>query len=132
MDTLGAILAKEEEMRTKEGIKAASATYRKATNLVAKKLKVDPDHSEYPSDDFKELTELIPDKIKKKALKWYRMGIRRGFIKATDMMLDEKIYFEKDAVYCPDSFEVKVKTKFSGEKWVRRKIAIKAKDIGFK
>lgn len=56
-------------MRTKEGIKAASATYRKATNIVAKKLKLDPEHSEYPSDDFKEIAELIPEEIKKKALK---------------------------------------------------------------
>ena len=118
-------------MRTKESIKAASATYRKATNIVAKKLKVDSEHSDYPSDDFKEIAELIPEEIKKKALKWYKMGIKRGFVKATDMMLEKRVYKKGNAVYCPDSFKVKVKTKFSGENWMRRKYTIKTKDIGF-
>jgi hypothetical protein len=118
-------------MRTKEGIKAASATYRKATKQVSKKLKVDFKHSKYPSDDFKEIVGLIPKKIKEKALKWYKMGIRRGLMKATGMMLDGEIYRKGNTVYCPSRFDVRVKTRFSGEEWVQKKYKIKAEDIGF-
>jgi len=118
-------------MRTKESIKASSTTYRKATNEVAKKLKLKADHTKYPSDDFKEITDLIPDKIKDKALKWYKIGIKRGLMKATDLMLDGKIHKKGDTIYCPNSFDIKVKTKFSGEKWTKRKYKINAEDIGF-
>ena len=118
-------------MRTKEGIKASSATYREASKRVAKKLKISLKHSKYPSDDFKEIAEMIPKKIKEKALKWYKMGIHRGLTKATDMMLAGQIYNKGNTVYCPNSFDVRVKTKFSGEAWVNRKHKIGAKDIGF-
>lgn len=118
-------------MRTKEGIKASSATYRKATNEASKKLKVEAEHTNIPSDDFQEVIDLIPDKIKEKALKWYKMGIKRGFNKATDMMLEGDIYKKGNTVYCPNSFEVNVRTKFSGENWTKRKFKLKAKDIGF-
>ncbi len=116
----------------KEGIKAASATYRKATNEVAKHLKVKPTHTKIPGDDFKEITEMIPEKIKEKAIKWYEMGIKRGFINATDMMLNRKINLKGKKLYCPKKFDLKVKTKFSGEDWQKRNFIIKAKDIGFK
>jgi hypothetical protein len=98
---------------------------------VAKKLRIDPQHGKYPSDDFKEIIELIPEEIRKKAVKWYKMGIKRGFAKATDMMLDGEIYKKGNTVYCPNRFEIRVKTKFSSEPWVKRKIEIKADDIGF-
>ena len=118
-------------MRTKEGIKASSATYRKATNEVAKKLKIDPEHTEYPSDDFQAISEMIPEKINKAALKWYRMGIKRGFRKATDMMLDGKFHLKASTLYGPDEIEFKVKTRFAGEKWISRKIKIDPEEIGF-
>ena len=117
-------------MRTKEG-SAASATYRKATNEIAKQLKVDPEHTKFPSDDFQEMAEMIPGKRKEKALTWYEMGVKRGLSKATDMMLDGKIHLKGNTLYCRNSFAVKVKTKFAGEKWTKRKFTIKAEDIGF-
>lgn len=119
-------------MHTKESIKASSATYRKATNMMAKQLRIDPEHTEYPSDDFKEMADLIPEKVREKALQWYKMGIKRGLAKATDMMLEGKISKRKNTVFCPSNFEVKVITKFAGEKWKSRKYTIRAKDIGFK
>ncbi len=118
-------------MRTKEGIKASSATYRKATNEVAKQLKVDPGHTEYPSDDFQSISELIPEKIHKAALKWYKMGIKRGFKKATDMMLEKKFHIKGSTLYGPDKIEFKVKTKFAGKEWTSRKIKIDPEEIGF-
>jgi hypothetical protein len=125
------VIAKSTMRRTKEGIKAASATYRKATNEVAKHLKVDPEHTKIPSDDFQEITEMIPEKIKEKALKWYKMGIKRGFVKATDMMLDGKIHQKGKTLYGPNKFDIRVRTKFAGGNWVKRRFTIKAKDIGF-
>jgi len=118
-------------MRTKEGIKASSATYRKATNEVAKKLKVKPEHTKYPGDDFLAVSELIPDKIKEAALKWYKMGIKRGFSKATDMMVDGAFHLKASTLYGPKKIEFKVKTRFAGEKWTSRKIKIDPEDIGF-
>lgn len=118
-------------MRTKEGIKASSATYRKATNEVAKQLKVEPDHTKYPSDDFLTISELIPGKMKEAALKWYKMGIKRGFSKATDMMVEGKFHVEASTLYGPKEIEFKVKTKFAGGKWTSRKIKIDSEDIGF-
>jgi hypothetical protein len=118
-------------MRTKEGIEASAATYRKATNQVAKKLKVDPEHTKYPSDDFKEIVKLIPEKIRNKALKWYKMGIKRGLTEATDMMADGKIYKKGNTVYCPGSIDINVKTKFKGEDWVKRSYKFTATHIGF-
>lgn len=118
-------------MRSKDGIKASSATYRKATNEVAKQLKITPEHSKYPSDDFQDITALIPEKINAAELKWYRMGIKRGFSKATDMMLDGKFHLEASTLYGPKKIEFKVKTKFAGGKWITRTIKIDPEDIGF-
>lgn len=118
-------------MRTKEGIKASSATYRKATSEVAKQLKVTPEHSRYPSDDFQEISELIPEKINEAALKWYKMGINRGFRKATDMMLDGKFRLKASTLYGPQKIEFKVRTKFAGGKWTSRTIKIDPEEIGF-
>ena len=124
-------LKSSKKRRTEEGIKAASATYRKATIEVAKKLEVKPEHTRIPSDDFQEITEMIPGKMKEKAIKWYKMGIKRGLIKATDMMLLGKIRLKGKTLYCPSKFDVQVRTKFAGEDRVKRKFRLKAKDIGF-
>jgi len=51
--------------------------------------------------------------------------------KAAGLMLDGKIYKKGSAIYCPNNFEINVKTKFSDEQWKKRKYQIKAKDIGF-
>ncbi|MBI4297537.1 MAG: hypothetical protein HY676_03300 [Chloroflexi bacterium] len=118
-------------MRTKEGIKASSATYRKATNEVVKQLKIGFEHTKYPSDDFQAVSEIIPEKLKEKALKWYKIGIKRGFNKATSMMLEGKFHLEESTLYGPRQIEVKVRTRFDGERWISRKIKIDADEIGF-
>ena len=118
-------------MSTKEGIRAASATYRKATKEIAKKLKFKQKASGYPSDDFQAISDMIPDKINSAALKWYKKGIKRGFAKATEMMLDGEFYLEESNLYGPDEIEFKVRTRFDGGKWVIRKIRIVSKEIGF-
>jgi len=119
-------------LRTKEGIKAASATYKKTTNELSKCLQINVKRTKYPSDDFQEMLELIPEHLEKQFIKWYEIGIKRGFKKATDLMLDDFFYLDKKTLFCKkDSIVVRVKTKFKGKKWVKRKFEIKAKDIGF-
>lgn len=113
-------------------IGASSATYRKAVNKLAKKLKRQPSHSKYPSSDFEEIVEYtVSEVMKEKALQWYEMGIKRGMAKATDMMLFGKIYKKNEEVFAPDEFTIKVKTRFSGEDWERHEFLIKSEDIGF-
>jgi hypothetical protein len=115
-----------------DGGAASSKTYRFVVKEMAKKLKVKPINTRFPSDDFAIMADLIPEKIKRQALKWYEIGIRRGLTKATEMMLDGKMHKEGSTLYCPRKFEVNVKTRFSGGKWISRKYRIRATDIGFK
>jgi len=118
-------------MSTKEGIDASCATYRTATNTVAKQLKIDPEHTTHPSDDFQEIAELIPEMQKEKALQWYEMGIKRGMINATNMMLDGTLKLNDGTLYCPENIKVRVKTRFAGEDWKKQKFEFKAEEIGF-
>ncbi|WP_263080163.1 hypothetical protein [Endozoicomonas sp. Mp262] len=112
-------------------IAAASATYRKATNKIAEAAKLEPRHTANPSDDFLEIVEDMSDAMKTKALDWYERGIKRGMKKATDLMLDGKIYREENIVYAPEEIAVKARIKFSGGEWQPFQLNVKAKDIGF-
>jgi len=110
---------------------ASSATYRKAVNNIAEAIKSDPKHSKYPSDDLSIMIDEIPDAMKAKAIEWYERGVKRGMAKATDLMLDGKIYMDNENVHAPDIIKVKTKIKMSGGDWERKDIIIKATDIGF-
>lgn len=113
-------------------VAASSATYRKAVNKIAEVLDKHPFHSKYPSLDFEQAIEDIPDAMKEKAIEWYIKGIKRGMAKATDLMASNEIYVENNTVYAPKKIEIKVKTKFSNdENWEPLTVTIKAKEIGF-
>jgi hypothetical protein len=94
---------------------AASATYRKAVNGIADAIKTDPRHTKYPSDDFQDMLDEIPEAMREKALQWYERGIKRGMRVATDLMAEGEIYKEGDIVHAPNSMKVKSKIKMSGE-----------------
>ena len=74
-----------------------------------------PERTEHPSDDFRAISEIIPEKMNKAALKWYKMGIKRGFRKAADMMLDGKFHLKASTLYGPNEIEFKVRTRFAGK-----------------
>lgn len=118
-------------MKSKEGIKAASATYRKATSMLADAINIDPESSDYPSEDFQDIVEQIPEQMKEKALKWYEMGIKMGIRKATNFIIDGKIEMKDGILYSPKTLKVNVKTKFAGEDWEKQSFKIKAEEIGF-
>lgn len=112
-------------------VAAASATYRKAVIGIAEALDKEPSHSQSPSQDLDTALEGIPEALKQKAIDWYTRGIKRGLAKATDLMAEQKIYFDQGMVYAPKEIKIKVKMKISGHEWEQREIVVSAKEIGF-
>jgi len=116
---------------TNKAVAASSATYRKVVNGIAKALDKDPIHSPYPSEDFESALDGIPDALKQKAMEWYVRGIKRGMSKATDLMVENKIYIKDGVVYAPKEIQLNVRTRHKGEEWVSREIIVYSKEIGF-
>jgi hypothetical protein len=118
-------------MNSRDSVAAASATYRKATNRVAKKIRVRPKHTRYPSDDFDAVADLIDVKTQKRALQWYKRGIRRGFIEACDALLDGRLELKAGSLYCPSKLVISVRTRFRGSDWKKRVFKFKSGDFDF-
>ncbi len=112
-------------------VAASSATYRKAVNSISNAIDTQHSHSKYPSQDLLDIVDEIPEAMKEKALEWYERGIKRGLSKATDMMAEGKIYKDGDFVVAPSVFNIKVRTKFKGDKWEQRTVVVEASEIGF-
>jgi hypothetical protein len=121
----------EEYMRNSPVV-AASATYRKAVTGIATAVNKTPLHSRYPSVDLNVALQGIPVAMREKALEWYVRGIKRGMAKATDLMVEKKIYLKGDEVCAPATMAVNVQVKFSDTKWKPLKLKVRARDIGFK
>mgnify|MGYP000366524539 CR=1 FL=1 len=115
----------------KSEIAVASATYTIATQKVAGALGKKARHSGRPSLDLDEIVSDIPEAMKEKALEWYIRGIKRGMKKATDLMLEGKVYMQDGAVFAPNTITVKVRTRFRNEEWSSREFKVKSSDIGF-
>ncbi|MDC9521326.1 hypothetical protein PSH55_09355 [Pseudoalteromonas sp. Angola-31] len=113
-------------------VAASCATYRKVVDGIAKAIKTVPHHTKYPSEDFREMIDEIPEAMREKALQWYERGIKRGMSKATDLMAKGEIYREGNIVHAPKSIKVQTKIKVSGGAWEKYSVTVKAKDIGFK
>ena len=118
-------------MKSQDPVHAASATYRKAVNKVAKTLRVPPNHTRYPSEDFDAVTGLIDEEAKKRALHWYERGIRRGFVEACDAILDGQLELKAGTLYCPSKIVISVRIKFRGDEWQDRDFEFKAGDLDF-
>lgn len=52
---------------------AASATYRKAVNGIANAIKTDPRHTKYPSEDFQDMLDEIPEAMCERAFQWVQI-----------------------------------------------------------
>ena len=110
---------------------ASSKTYRVAVKKLAKTIGVRPSHSRYPRDDFEDLLDEVDERSKKRAMKWYERGIKRGISFATDQVLDGTFHLAGKTLTAPKQFTVSVRFKFSRETWRKRSFTIKAKDVGF-
>lgn len=111
---------------------ASSKTYKKVVNTLAKVLRVKPNHGEFPSEDFQDMADLVDEKSKERAMKWYRRGLRRGFEGACDAILDDKLELKKGTLYCPSEVVISVRVKFRGEKWQDKEFTFTADELGFK
>ena len=110
----------------------ASATYRKAVNAIADALRIDAEHTKYPSEDLDAYIDLIDAESKRRALRMYRRGLRRGFINACDAILEKKLDLKDNTLYAPKRVVISVRVKFKGEKWKDQKFTFSAKELGFK
>jgi hypothetical protein len=104
---------------------ASSATYRTAVNKVAKAIK-------RKSKDLDDIVRKIPGVLDQEIIKWYKLGVKRGMRKATDLMAENAIYKKGEAVYAPDDMMVKVRVRIAGKPWKKVEIHVKPKQIGFK
>ena len=120
-----------KKKRTNEGVKAASATYRKATNAIADTIGTEPEHTGYPKEDFEKIIGELDGNANEIALKFYRLGLRRGMIKATDWVVDGTFKYDNGTLECPAAIEVKVKIKMPNEEVKKKKFTFKPKSIGF-
>lgn len=111
---------------------ASSATYRKVNNELAKVFNIEHDHTQYPKEDFANLIEQVDEKNKDRAIEWYRRGLKRGVICATDQIVAQTLTYKNDTLYAPSDVTISVKIKFKGEKWQKVDFVFNAEELGFK
>ena len=100
---------------------ASSKTYRRATNLLADELDIEPDHTDRPSEDYINAVDLVGDKLRERARKYYRLGIRRGFIAACDRMLRGDLSLDGDTLHLSDGgVTITVKVRYAPDDRKRR------------
>lgn len=119
-------------MKIKDIVGASSATYRKAVNKISDVLNLDPHHTKYPSEDFESAIELIDEESRKRALKWYKRGLRRGFEEACDAVVNGDLELKGDTLYCPSKVVISVRVKFRGMEAKDKEFEFTADELGFK
>jgi hypothetical protein len=115
-----------------ETASAASATYRKAVNKLAKVLRIAPNHTKRPSEDFESISDLVDDKSKARALQWYKRGLRRGFEEACDAVVSRALELKNGTLYCPNEVIITVRVRFKGSEPESKEFVFSADDLGFK
>lgn len=101
---------------------------------------IEPKHTKYPKDDFEELVELVdaheltdPDAVKRRMIRWYKRGIRRGYIRACDAIIDPKgeLSLQGGNLYCDsESVKIRVRIKIDGT-WHKRTFKFGREDLEF-
>ena len=124
-------IMKKRKVSPKEAIEAASATYRKATQAVADSIGIEAEHSKWPSEDFEQIIESLEGNTQKLALKFYRLGLRRGLIKATDWVVDGPLNYKAGTLYAPNELEVKIRVRLPNNVWKKKRFKFKHKELGF-
>jgi len=119
-------------MPKKNPVAAASAAERKAVNMIADALDINPKHTRYPSEDLSRHVDFIDEKSKKRAMQWYRRGLKRGFISACDAVIDGDLEFEDGILYSPEKITISICVKFRRGEFERKKFRFSSKELGFK
>ena len=110
----------------------ASATYRKAVNKISDALRINPQHTKYPSEDLETNSELIDGQSKERAMEWYRRGLRRGFINACDAILEGNLELKNSTLYSPEKIVISVRARFKGNKKQDKEFTFSSEELGFK
>jgi hypothetical protein len=109
----------------------ASKALRGASNRLAKKLGAKAKHTRRPRRDFDRLLGGVRNS-RQLAEQYYLMGLRRGFIRATDYVADGTLEFGKDGVLrSPDKITVDVRLGLPGRNVTPRTFKFDADDLGF-
>ena len=113
-------------------IRGASKALRVVNNLISQKLiKRNPVHSGYPSRDVHDAIDLAGERSDDRALEWYRRGVIRGIISATDWLVDDTITMKGKTLTLKGKMTVGVRVKMNG-KWKPVRLTILPEDVGFK
>lgn len=112
---------------------ASSATYRKATNMLADELDIEPKHSTRPSRDFERTVDQVSDELRRRARRYYRRGIQRGFIAACNQMLSGQLEFkDKELHLHSKKVRITVNLRYgSGDDKVRETFIFSPKKLDF-
>lgn len=107
-----------------------SKTYRNATKLLARRLGLVAHHTTSPKLDFQTLAHGVhdPDTI---ALHYYRLGLRRGIRKATDMVASGQFVLQGDELTGPPSVEVRMKLRLPNTPKRKTRFKFRATELGF-
>ena len=116
----------------------SAKTYRKAVNMLSDALGIEPTHTKYPKEDFEDLVDIAhemtdPEAIKRRMVRWYRLGIRRGYIRACDAIIhpDGELSLQGGTLYCnSESVKIRVRLKMDG-KWHKRTFEFSGEDLEF-
>jgi hypothetical protein len=123
------VSVEEEIMQT--GATVGSKVYRKVVNKLAGALGVSPRHTRYPSVDFVDLVADVDPKSRDRALKMYKLGLRRGFDVATTAVVEGNLVYQADELMCPDTFTIRAGVKFKGQPRETVEFTFTAEELGF-
>jgi hypothetical protein len=85
-----------------------------------------------PNEDFENVVLKIPRLRDRTALKWYKLGVKRGLILGTDLVANGTIRHEGGVLYAPKTIVANVRTRIAGGPLESRQLKFTASSIGFK
>ena len=126
------------------GAKASSRTYRKVVNQLSYAIGQEPEHTNFPREDFEglvgEIAELANQAerfdqsvVRRRLINWYKRGIRRGYITACDALIqpEGELSLKEDTLFFNTaSTTIQVRMKIDGE-WIRKEFQFSSKDLEF-
>lgn len=118
--------------RSKEGIKAASCTYKiNAKAIEEKLLKMKTFKTPFPKKDFHRILDHAASYCESHAYEWYRNGLIMGFKKAINMIIAGKLtQNKKGEISLSRAFPINFSLKVDG-KPRKEKFTIQPEDVGF-
>ncbi len=123
-------------MSMSNGVAVASRTYRKSVNKISQKFELEARHSRSPLRDLEAVLERVDEKhrgeLRKVLVNFYKMGVKRGLIVATDLMAEGQFHQKDGYVYSPSEVKLNLKVRPGGStEWTQVKFKVSSQDMGF-